>query len=55
MQQAALLLAPAVNRFRNAEGGGHGRPEVAAITDAKASVIGLAAVLVTQLLLNAQG
>lgn len=52
MQQAVWLLAIAVNRFRNAEGEGHGRPEVPPTTDAEASVVGLAAGLVTQLLLD---
>jgi len=53
IQQAAWLLAVAVNKFRNAEGEGHGRPEVAATTQAEADVVSLAAALVTQLLLDA--
>ncbi len=52
IQQAAWLLAIAVNKFRNAEGEGHGRPEMAATTQAEADVVGLAAALVTQLLLD---
>lgn len=55
IQEAALLLALAVNRFRNAEGEGHGRPDLPGTTDAEASIVGLAAALVTQLLLDAQG
>lgn len=53
LQQAVCILAFAVNRFRNAEGEGHGRPEPGAATDAEAEVVGLAAALVTQLLLDA--
>jgi len=53
IQQAAWLLAMAVNKFRNAEGEGHGRPELAATSQAEADVVGLAAALVTQLLLDA--
>ncbi len=55
LQQAVWLLAFAVNRFRNAEGEGHGRPEPGTASDAEAEVVGLAAALVTQLLLDALG
>jgi hypothetical protein len=53
IQQATWLLAVAVNRFRNAEGEGHGRPDVAHTRPAEADLVGLAAALVTQLLLDA--
>ena len=53
MQQAIMLLGLAVNRFRNAEGEGHGRPTPPPTTDAEASLVGLAAAIVTQLLLDA--
>lgn len=53
IQQAVWILAFAVNRFRNAEGEGHGRPEPATATDPEAGAVGLAAALVTQLLLDA--
>jgi hypothetical protein len=53
LQQSTWLLALAVNRFRNAEGEGHGRPETAPTTDAEANIVGLAAAIVTQLLLDA--
>ena len=52
VQQVVLLLALAVNRFRNAEGEGHGRPDLQSTTDAEASIVGLAAAIVTQLLLD---
>lgn len=53
LDQAVWLLGVAVNRFRNAEGEGHGRPEAPATTQAEASIVGLAAALVTELLLSA--
>ena len=52
LQQAVWLLGNAVNRFRNAEGEGHGRPDVSSTTHAEANLVGLAAGLVTQLLLD---
>ena len=53
VQQAVWLLGTAVNRFRNAEGEGHGRPDVPPTTQAEASIVGLAAAIVTELLLTA--
>jgi hypothetical protein len=53
IQHAVCLLALAVNRFRNAEGEGHGRPDPTTATDVEASIVGLAAAIVTQLLLDA--
>ncbi len=53
LQQAVWLLAFAVNRFRNVEGEGHGRPESGGASDAEADLVGIAAALVTQLLLDA--
>lgn len=53
LQQAVLLLALAVNRFRNAEGEGHGRPDLATTTEAEVSLLGQAAAIVTQMLLDA--
>jgi hypothetical protein len=55
VQQAVFLLSLAVNRFRNAEGEGHGRPETATTTAAEVSVLGLAAALVTEVILDAGG
>lgn len=52
VQWAIFLLALSVNRFRHAEGEGHGRPHVAATTEAHASLVSLAAALVTQPLLD---
>lgn len=51
LHQAVWLLGIAVNRFRNAEGEGHGRPEVPPTTTAEASIVGLAAAIVTELML----
>jgi hypothetical protein len=53
MQQALWLLAVAVNRFRNEEGIGHGRPLPATITEAEARLSIQAMALVSQLLLDA--
>jgi hypothetical protein len=52
-QQAVCLLGLAVNRWRNAEGEGHGRPELAPTTPAESSLVGLAVALITELLLEA--
>lgn len=53
IQEAIWLLAIAVNNFRNAEGEGHGRPEMPTPTIPESHIVGLAAALVTQLLLDA--
>jgi len=53
MQQALWLLAVAVNRFRNEEGIGHGRPLPAAVTEQEARLSIQAMALVSQLLLDA--
>ncbi len=53
VHQAVWLLGIAINRFRNAEGEGHGRPESSTTTAAEASIVGLAAAIVTELLLTA--
>jgi hypothetical protein len=53
IQHAVWLLAFAVNRFRNAEGEGHGHLAPTTATDAEASIVGLAAAIVAQLLLDA--
>lgn len=52
LQHALLLLGCAVNRFRNAFGEGHGRPEPPAVTQSEAATVSQAAALVTQLLLD---
>lgn len=52
LQQAVWLLAYAVNRFRNSEGEGHGRPDLGSATDMEAELVGAAAALVTQVLLD---
>lgn len=53
IQHAVCLLALAVNRFRNSEGEGHGRPDPTTATHAEAAIVGLGAAIVTQLLLDA--
>jgi hypothetical protein len=52
MQQALWLLAFAVNRFRNEEGVGHGRPLPASVTEEEARQSIQAMALVSQLLLD---
>lgn len=52
-QQVTWLLALAVNRFRNTEGEGHGRPDIPETSQGEAELVGLAAALVAQLLLDA--
>ena len=53
MQQALWLLAVAVNRFRNEEGIGHGRPLPATVSEEEARLSIQAMALVSQLLLDA--
>lgn len=53
MQQALWLLAIAVNRFRNEEGIGHGRPLPANVSEEEARLSIQAMALVSQLLLDA--
>jgi hypothetical protein len=52
MQQALWLLAVAVNRFRNEEGIGHGRPLPATVSEEEARLSIQAMALVSQLLLD---
>jgi hypothetical protein len=52
VQQALWLLAVAVNRFRNEEGVGHGRPLPATVTEEEARLSIQAMALVSQLLLD---
>lgn len=52
-QQSLWLLAVAVNRFRNEEGIGHGRPLPASVTEEEARLSIQAMALVSQLLLDA--
>jgi hypothetical protein len=53
LQQALWLLAVSVNRFRNEEGIGHGRPLPTSVTEAEARLSIQAMALVSQLLLDA--
>jgi hypothetical protein len=53
VHQALYLLACAVNRVRNAEGTGHGRPTSATATGREARLLAQAGALVSQLLLEA--
>jgi hypothetical protein len=55
MQQALWLLAFAVNRFRNEEGIGHGRPLPATVSEEEARLSIQAMALVSQLLLDSLG
>jgi hypothetical protein len=52
LQQCLWLLGCAVNRLRNAEGTGHGRPSPATVTDPEAELAVQAMGLVSQLLLG---
>lgn len=52
-EQATWLLAIAVNRLRNADGTGHGRPFPPTVSTPRARAATLAAGLVSQLLLDA--
>lgn len=54
MQQALWLLGCAVNRLRNQEGTGHGRPFVATVNDSEARLAIQAMGVIAQLLLDAQ-
>ena len=53
MQQALWVLAVAVNRFRNEEGIGHGRPLPSTVSEEEARLSIQAMALVSQLLLDA--
>jgi len=52
--QALYLLGVQVNRLRNAEGTGHGRPFSPSVTDKEASVAAQAMALISELLLTAE-
>jgi hypothetical protein len=52
MQQAVFLLATAVNRLRNAQGTGHGRPYPATVTARQAELATQAIALVSEMLLH---
>lgn len=53
VEQAVFLLAVAVNRFRNEEGTGHGRPHPTLATEEQSQIAAHASALVTDLLLGA--
>ncbi len=53
MQQSLWLLGCAVNRLRNEEGTGHGRPFLPTITDREARLAIQAMGVASQLLLDA--
>jgi len=53
LEQATYLLAIAVNRLRNAEGTGHGRPASSTLTQADAQLVSVAAGLCAQMMLQA--
>lgn len=53
MQQGLYVLANAVNRLRNAEGTGHGRPFLPVLTDSEARAAVQAMGLISQMLLDA--
>lgn len=53
IERALFLLACAVNRYRNAEGTGHGRPHPSLSTAAQGRVAAESAALVAELLLEA--
>lgn len=52
LQQAVFLLGVAVNRLRNAEGTGHGRPFASTVTDREAELASQAIALASELLLR---
>jgi hypothetical protein len=52
MEQSLYLLGNAVNRLRNAEGTGHGRPFAAEISDGEARIAIQAMGLISQMLLD---
>jgi hypothetical protein len=51
-EEVVYLLGCAVNRLRNSEGAGHGRPATSKLTEAEASLLSVAAGLCSQLLLD---
>ena len=53
VERATFLLACAVNRFRNEEGTGHGRPHVTFANEAQSRICAEASALVSELLLKA--
>lgn len=53
IEQAALLLACAVNRYRNEQGTGHGRPHACLTTPEQGRIAAEASALVSELLLEA--
>lgn len=53
VEQAAFLLASTINRFRNEEGTGHGRPHPCLATEAQSRIAAEASALVSELLLEA--
>ncbi len=52
LEQAVFLLAVAVNRLRNAQGTGHGRPYPSTVTDRQAELATQAIALAAELLLR---
>jgi hypothetical protein len=52
LQQAVFLLGLAVNRLRNADGTGHGRPYLPSVTERQAELASQAIALATELLLK---
>lgn len=52
LEQAVFLLAVAVNRLRNAQGTGHGRPFPSTVTDRQAELATQAIALASELLLR---
>lgn len=53
IEEALFLLACAVNRYRNAEGAGHGRPHPSIATTAQGRIAAESAALVAEILLEA--
>ena len=53
IEQAAFLLACAINRFRNEEGTGHGRPHQSLASGAQSRIAAEGSALVSELLLEA--
>lgn len=53
IEQAAFLLACAINRFRNEEGTGHGRPHDCLATEEQSRIAAEGSALVSELLLDA--
>jgi hypothetical protein len=52
IEQAAFLLASAINRFRNEQGTGHGRPHPCLATEAQSRIAAEGSALVSELLLE---